>query len=374
MADYYNDLGISKNASSTEIKKAYKRIAQKNHPDKNPWNKSAEDKFKQASEAYEVLWDTQKRQQYDQFWQTANWWGGFWGGWGGFWGGFSAEDFDFSSFGDVFESFFWWGERQSSRRTRNTRGNDLETSINLTFEQSVKWIQKELKITKQEKCSHCHWDWGKDKKTCSTCHWSGQVIGEQHTPLWVMRVQRTCTSCKWEWTTFESKCSYCHGQWRIRESSKITVKIPGWIQDGSTMKVSSKGDVWIQNGTSWDLYLHINISSSKEFIRKWQDIFTEQKIHFLQALFWDEINIKTVHGAIKFKVPSWTQSDKMFRIKNYWMPVPHSEQKGNHYITIIVEIPTKLSKKEKELYSELAKESGLKITPQDDWFFWKMFG
>jgi len=371
MSDYYNNLNISKGASSDEIKKAYRKLAQKYHPDNNPGNQEAEEKFKKASEAYEVLSDPQKRAQYDQF--------GSVGGAGGFGGsgGFHAQDFDMGGFGDIFESFFGGGFSGSKPRRTSKRGADLETSISITFEQSVTGTTKELNVTKYEECDHCKGSGAESggKKTCPDCNGTGQVTKAHQTPLGAMRIQQTCSTCQGEGQIFEKKCNYCHGEGRVRKASKLKIKIPAGVDNGSTIRLSNKGESGRQGGQAGDLYIHVQVKPSNTFIRKGNDIYTQHEINYLQAILGDEINIKTVHGDIKLKIPAGTQPDKLFRIKNYGMPITNSttNEKGNHYVTIKVNIPKKLSKKEKGLVSELVKESGLKITPEETGFFEKLF-
>ncbi len=375
MKNYYEDLGISKGASPDEIKKAYRKMAQKYHPDKNSGNKEYEEKFKKASEAYEVLSDPQKRSQYDQFGSTASA-GGMGGGFGGT-QGFDAQDFDFGGIGDIFETFFGGGFSGGGARqkSQSKRGADLEAHVSITFEQSVTGITKELKVTKHEACERCKTLGGSGKKICSDCGGTGVVTKAQRTPLGTMRIQQACSTCGGTGHSFESVCERCHGEGRIRESSTIKVKIPSGINNNSTIRLSGKGEAGIRGGSHGDLYIHVSISPSKEFVRKDEDIYTENNIHVLQAILGDEIDVKTIYGSIKLRIPAGTQSEKMFRLKGYGMPFPNSpERKGNHYVKIKIETPEKLSRKEKELYGELVSEAGLNIKPDDKGFFESLWG
>lgn len=377
MADYYGDLGISKGATEAEIKKAYRKMAQKHHPDVNAGNKTSEEKFKKASEAYEVLSDTTKKSRYDQFGQTANGQGGSgFGGGGG--GGAGFNDFGGSDFMEDFMSSFFGGGggggRSRASRQRNTRGNDLETHIQITFEQSIHGVNKEIQVTKAEACDPCSGQGGSGKTTCNTCHGSGQVAKAQRTPLGVIQMRQECPDCHGAGKRFANICSICHGEGRTRKNSKIKVKIPAGVYDGANIRLSGQGDAGHQGGTPGDLYILISVSPSKDFIRKNNDIYSDQHIHILQAIFGDEIEIKTAHNPVKLKIPSGTQSEQVFRIKDHGAPVLQGHGKGMHYVKIIVDTPKKLSNKEGELYKQLADESGLNIKAEKKGFFdslWK---
>jgi len=368
--DFYDILGVSRGASESEIKKAYRKIAQKHHPDSNPGNKESEEKFKEASEAYETLSDPQKKSQYDQFGSAGP--GGFPGGGGG--GGFHGG----GDMNDIFESFFgggggFGGGGRSQQSTRSNRGSDLEADIHITFEQSVKGAVKELNVTKYDVCDPCKGEGGSGKSTCHQCHGTGQVTQVHNTPLGAMRMQQTCPACSGEGESISNKCSHCHGDGRIRKSSKMKVKIPAGISDGTTLRMTGSGDAGRQKGPGGDLYINVHVASDHSFIRKGDDIYNNHEVHMLQALLGDEVEVKTVHGPIKLKIPAGTQPEKMFRIKDYGMPIMNSSHKGNHYVTIKVQVPTKLSKREKELYAELVKESGLKVQAEEKGFFDGLF-
>ena len=364
--DFYSTLGVDRNASDQDIKKAYRKLAQKYHPDKNKGDKEAEKKFKEINEAYETLSDRQKRTFYDQFGSTQGP-----GGTSGF--NQNAQGFDFSSFGggfaDIFESFFSGGTGGGSSRRRSRgpiRGDDIEARIKITFEESVKGTSRELEITKADKCDHCN---GKGAEpgskiiTCKTCGGTGEIREVRQTILGQIATSRVCPECHGEGRIPEKKCSVCHGTTRKRVSEKVKVKIPAGISNDSTIRLSGKGEAGINGGPYGDLYLHITVTPGKDFVRSGDDIHTEQTIHLLQGVLGDEIDVKTVYGKVKLKIPAGTQSGKIFKLKGYGMPRLNTTQKGDHYLKILLDIPSKLSKKEKQLYAELAKEAKLDLKP-----------
>lgn len=369
---HYETLWVQKNASESEIKKAYRKLAAKYHPDRNAWNKEAEEKFKEVSNAYEVLSDPQKKWNYDNYWSAEG--SPFWWGWGGFWGGgYWSWWVDME---DIFSQFFWgwgwWRQRQSWPK----RGWDLETTITLTFEQSIKWMLKELNISKNSTCGSCNWVWAKnpnDIQTCWHCHWTGQIAKVQRTPLWNIQMQQTCPQCQWEWKIVKNKCWECYWEWRTEKQVSLKVKIPAWIYDWATIKLSWKWEAWAKWWPSWDLYVNIAIWKSRDFERDWDDLHTEINIHSIQAILWDIIKVKTIYWDVDLKIPAWTQFWKLFRIKEYGMPKLNSEAKWNLYVKIAINIPEKISEKEKKLYEEISKISDLNIEPQDKkkwfWFF-----
>lgn len=366
--DFYKILGIERNASEQEIKKAYRKLAQKYHPDKNKDDKEAESKFKEINEAYETLSDKKKKSFYDQFGQTQG--AGGRGGYSGF-EGFGAQGFDFSSFSgggggfaDIFESFFGGGGGSKTRKRGPIRGENIEARIKIKFEESVTGTERELEITKAEKCDHCKGtgaEPGSKINTCSICKGTGEVRQIRQTLLGQIATSRTCDNCNGEGKVPDQKCSVCHGTTRVRKKEKVKVKIPAGISTDSTIRLSGKGEAGINGGSYGDLYLHILVEPHKNFIRNGNDIHSEQGIHLLQGVLGDEINVKTIHGNVKLKIPAGTPSGKVFKLKSYGMPILNSEHKGDHYLKVVLDIPTKLTKKEKELYTELAKEAQVNL-------------
>lgn len=382
--DLYEILGVPKTASEQEIKKAYRKLALKYHPDKHKGDKEIEQKFKEINNAYEVLSDKQKRQNYDQF-GSADFRGGGGGGFGG------AQDFgggfDFSSFGgsggfggggfaDIFESFFGGQSRQSSRRKGPRPGNDIEFRLDLEFKEAAFGTEKELLVTKPVSCKHCSAtgaEPGSKSVTCKTCGGSGEIRQVRQTLFGQMATSRVCPECEGEGRTHERKCTVCGGATRIRREEKIKVKIPAGVDNDSTIRLSGKGEAGIFGGPAGDLYVHIRVAPSKKFARNGYDVHSEVHIHLLQAVLGDDINIETIREEVKLKIPAGTQSGKIFRLKEYGIEKLRGNGKGDHYVKIIVDTPVKLSRKEKDLYLQLAKESKIFGTDKDG-FFSKLMG
>lgn len=381
--DLYEVLGVAKTATDTEIKKAYRKLAQEHHPDKHKGDKEIEQKFKEINNAYEVLSDKQKRQNYDQFGSAD--FGGSSGGGAGFGG---AQDFgggfDFSSFqgggaggfADIFESFFGGQTRQSGKKRGPRQGNDIEFRMDLDFKEAAFGVEKELIVTKPASCKHCNAtgaEPGSKSVTCKTCNGAGEVRQVRQTLFGQMATSRPCPECEGEGRVHEKKCTVCGGATRIKREEKIKVKIPAGVDNDSTIRLSGKGEAGVYGGPAGDLYVHIRVAPSKKFARNGYDVHSEVHIHNLQAILGDEINIETIHEQIKLKIPSGTQSGKIFRLKEYGIEKLRGTGKGDHYVKIIVDIPTKLSRKEKDLYLQLAKET--KIFGSDkDGFFSKLMG
>ncbi|EKD63578.1 MAG: Chaperone protein dnaJ [uncultured bacterium] len=358
MRDLYEILGVQKGATDAEIKKAYRRLAQKHHPDLNKNNKDSESKFKEINQAYEVLSDKQKRGQYDSF--------GSVGGQPGMdFNGF--QNFDFGSFGggfsDIFETFFGGGFNPRSgkgggRRSTAIRGNDIEFGLKLRFEEAVFGCEKTLEIAKADICDICKGAGAEpDTKivTCSACNGAGQVRSVRQTILGQISTSRICSNCNGEGRVPEKKCHSCHGAMRTRQKSKITVRIPVGIDNGSIIKVTGKGEAGVHGGGYGDLYLNISVLPHQKFFRDGHTIKSIEEIDLLQAVLGDNIKVDTVHGQIDFKMPSGTQSEDVFTLKEYGV------KGGDHLVKICVKIPKKLSSKEKNLYMELAREKGFKL-------------
>ena len=363
--DYYKILGIERGASDAEIKKAFRAAARKYHPDQATGDKKeAEKKFKEVSEAYEVLGDKQKRAQYDQFGSAGPNFGG-----GG--GGFNASGFDFSGggfnfegggFGDIFETFFGGGGGRKPRGP--TRGANLELRLKVKFEEAIFGTTTEFKIDRLTKCENCKGNGGEPGakiSECKTCKGTGEVTTTRQTVFGAMQHRAVCPDCGGEGKTFEKKCHACHGTGRARKSEKLKVKVPAGVENGAVIRLAGQGEAGAKGGPAGDLFIHITVEASREFERRGAEVFSTQKISFIEAALGNEIAVKTVHGNVKLKIPAGTQSHTNFKIKNYGSPKLNSSEKGDHIVKIVVEVPKKLSRKEKELFEKLAAEGGVKI-------------
>ena len=365
--DYYEVLGVAKNASDDEIKKAFRRKAIELHPDKEGGDEA---KFKEINEAYEVLKDKQKRQRYDQF-GHAGVGGASGGGAGGgnpFSGGFGGFDgqnikFDFGGggdFGDIFSQFFGAGAQQA---TGPRRGRDVETNVTLTFEEAVFGVERELELSMDTECSHCKGttvEPGHDWKTCPTCKGSGQTIQAVNTIFGAIQQQTTCSTCRGRGKVPEKVCTVCGGKGTERGKEDLKVKIPAGIDDGATIRLRERGEA-IGGGARGDLYVNIRVKAHKKFTREADIILSEEHVSMVDAALGTEIDVETVDGMVRMKVPAGTQSGTDFKLSNHGVPHLRTTARGPHIVTVVVDTPTKLTKKQKELLESFkgAKKRGL---------------
>ena len=361
--DYYDVLGVDKSADATAIKKAYRKLAMKYHPDKNPGDKEAEEKFKEINEAYEVLSDETKRRNYDQFGHEGVNGQGF-GGAGGFGGqGFGGFDDIFGDiFGDMFGGGFSGGSRQ--RRRGPERGADIKQRVNISFEEAAFGKKVQVKINRSEECDQCHGSGAKpgtSKKTCPTCHGSGQVQSVQRTPFGNIASTRTCSTCNGEGEVIDSPCSKCHGKGSIRKTKTIEVDIPAGIDNGQMIKLGGQGELGTRGGPRGDLYIEVNVQSHPLFTRDGYDVYLEMPITFAQATLGDKIQVPTLDGKVEYEVPEGTKTGTVFRLKGKGIPKLKSNVRGDQYVKVTVEIPKKLNEKQKELVREFAKECGQEV-------------
>ncbi len=355
--DYYEILGVKKDASDDEIKKAFRKAAVKHHPDKEG---GSEEKFKEINEAYEVLKDHDKRQRYDQFGHAGV--GGNGGGFGGGnpfegFGGFGGQNvhFDFGGgdFGDIFSSFFGGGRSES----RQSKGRDIEVEVTIKFEEAIFGVKKDIKLTLEDNCDHCKGggaEPGHGFKTCSTCKGAGQVNQPINTIFGAINQTRTCPDCSGKGKTPEQNCSVCGGKGTHHTSQTIKLKIPAGISDGATIRLSGKGEA-IAGGEKGDLYVHINIKAHKKFTREGNLILSEEEIDMVDAALGTEIDVETVDGTITIKIPAGTQSGSDFKLSGHGVPSLRNDSRGAHIVSIIVKTPTRLSKKQKELLRDFKK-------------------
>lgn len=355
--DYYEVLGLQKGASDDEIKRAFRKLAVKYHPDRNQGNTEAEEKFKEINEAYQVLSDPEKKSRYDQFGSAAFDGSGGFGG-GGF-GGF--DGFDMGGFGDIFESFFGGGGGSSRRRNGPVRGNDIEYTITLTFEEAVFGAEKEISVTRSENCEHCHGSGaepGSSVKTCPKCGGSGQVRVQRQTPLGNFVSTSTCDQCGGSGKITEKPCNACRGNGNVRKTRKIKVNIPAGVDTGNVMPLRGQGEHGLRGGSPGDLYVRINVTPSKVFTRKGNDVYIDAHVSMAKAALGTEITVATVDGNVKYTVPAGTQSGTMFRLKGKGIQRVNSSGNGDQYVKVIVDIPKTLNERQKKALYDLMEASG----------------
>lgn len=356
--DYYEVLGVGKNASDDEIKKAFRKAAVKHHPDKEGGDEA---KFKEINEAYEVLKDKQKRQRYDQFGHAGvggSSSGGYGGGGNPFegFGGFNGQNvnFDFGEgLGDIFSQFFGGGSRQQAPR----RGRDVEVTMQLTFEEAVFGVEHKIEIDIEDVCSHCKGktaEPGYDMKTCSTCHGSGQQTKVMNTMFGAIQQTVVCDTCGGRGKVPEKVCSVCGGKGTERRKQSINLKVPAGIDDGATIRLSGRGEA-VSGGAKGDLYVNIRVKAHKKFTREGDIILSEEHVSMVDAALGAEVDVETVDGTITMKVPAGTQSGTDFKLSGHGVPHMNNDKRGPHIVSVIVDIPTKLTKKQKELLEEFSK-------------------
>ena len=366
--DYYEILGVNKNATDDELKKAYRKLAKKYHPDANLDDKAgAEAKFKEVNEAYENLSDPQKRRMYDQFGtvdpQGFGGAGGPFGGQGGYYS-YSSSDFgDFGDLGDIFSSFFGggFGGRASSgrRQTGPKKGADLNLAMDITFEQAFLGVEKEVIITRNDTCEVCHGSGSKpgtSKMKCTTCNGTGQVTQVQNTILGQMQTRRTCTTCHGTGEIIKEPCETCHGKGTIRKQPKIKVKIPAGIDDNQTVVLRGEGEPGEKGGAKGDLYITVRIKRHSIYTRKGNQVLCEVPITITQATLGAELEIPMVDGSKeKYKIPEGTQTGTKFTIRNKGFKSVNSSSVGDFVFTVTVQTPKRLSKEQRDLLTQLAK-------------------
>ncbi len=363
--DFYNVLGVSKNASAEEIKEAYKNLAKKFHPDVSK-EQNAEAKFKEVLEAYHVLSDNQKRTNYDRFGDAAEKFSGF-GGFGGQ-GGFSNMEFDF---GDIFSGFGGGGMgdlfkeafAQSRGRSGSQRGEDLATNMQITFEEAAFGAKKEIEIEIREICNKCNGDGTAKrdgKKTCHTCRGSGTQQSMQRTFFGTLATSTTCRTCSGTGQVITDPCEKCGGKKVVRAKKKITVNVPAGVNSGNNLRLRGLGNSGAKGGASGDLFVVIFVEPHKIFKRDKNDIFMEIPISFSEAALGAEIVAPTLRKPAKIKMPSGTQSGTIFRLKEQGIKGFESSKLGDQFVKVIINTPKSLSKKQKELFEELAKTDGKK--------------
>jgi molecular chaperone DnaJ len=347
--DYYEVLGVSKGTPVDEIKKAYRKVAIKYHPDKNPGNPEAEEKFKEAAEAYDVLSDDQKRSRYDQFGHEAAQ-----GGFGGGGGGFSNFEDIFSNFGDIFGGM--GGGGRSRRQAGPPDGADLQVKIPLTLKEIAEGVSKKIKIKRYRRCKSCSGEGGTGKQTCGTCKGSGQVRRVTQSLFGQMVNVAACPTCSGQGYTLQNSCKSCSGEGRIREENTIDIKIPAGVAEGQYIQLRGEGDVGPRGGAAGDIVAFIVEKEDDFFVRDGSDLHCEVKVAYTKLVLGGTQRVAAIDGQeIELKIDSGTQVNKQFRVSGKGLPAVNSSRKGDMYVKISVDVPEKINSKEKELFEELRR-------------------
>lgn len=361
--DYYEVLGVDKNASEDEIKKAYRKLAKKYHPDLNPGDKEAEEKFKEANEAYEVLSDAEKKAKYDRFGHAGvdpN----YGAGGAGYGGGFNGQGFDFD-LGDIFSNIFGGGFGGSGFGGGNPnapqRGSDTQTSVTISFEEAAKGCEREVQFSRIEVCDECHGSGaapGSSPKTCPECNGRGQVTSQQRTPFGVIQTQKACSRCGGKGTIIDNPCKKCRGAGRIRKPVKITVKIPAGIDDRQIINARGQGNKGINGGPAGDLRVAVNVRPHPIFERDGYNVWVEMHISFAAAALGCALQVPTLDGKVQYNVPAGTQSGDVFKLKGKGIQSLNNRGRGDELVRVIVDVPRNLNEKQKQLLRELDEALG----------------
>jgi len=366
--DFYEILEIKKTATKDEIKRSYRKLAMKYHPDRNSGDKEAEKKFKEINEAYQTLSDDNKRKQYDMFGKA--WWAGWF--WWGFGGGFWWVDVDL---GDIFSEFFGWWTRARQRKSASQRGEDIEEVITIDLKTSIYWGKQKISFNKMVSCEKCNWEWWSGKKSCSWCNGTGYKTYTQQSMFGVIQQTWTCDECNWTGESFEKVCESCNWKKRVSKKQEKTIEIPAGIDDGMIIKMEWEWNDGINTKVSGDLYLRFRVKLEEKWLkRKWLDLFYDLEIEVVEAVLWTtkEVSIPVI-GKRKIEIPAGTSHSTVLKIIGDWVKDVNYDTKWDLHINILIKIPKKLWKKEKELYIEIAKEKKINVN-NHKWIFEKLFG
>ena len=378
--DFYEVLGVSKDASADDIKKAYRKLARKYHPDLNKDNPEAAEKFKECSEAYSVLSDEQKRAQYDQFGMAAfeNGGPGGAGGFSGFdgFGGFGAGGFG-NGMEDIFDMFFGGagGRRGSQADKGPQRGGDLRFDLNLTFEEAAFGVEKEISLYRDETCDHCHGNGaepGSKVETCPDCHGTGQIRVVQNTVLGQMQTVRPCPKCHGEGKIVNDPCHECRGTGTVKKQKSLKVKVPAGVADGSRLRVANEGAAGAKGGSNGDLYVYLFVKPHKFFERDGNDVYCEVPINIVQASLGAEVEVPTLDGKVVMKVPEGTQPGRVMRLRGKGIPHLRGTGRGDQLVRIKVVVPTKLTERQKAVLRNFADVAKDNINPEEKSFLNKI--
>ena len=370
--DYYEVLGVDKNASDADIKRAYRKKAKENHPDLHPGDKECEARFKEANEAYEVLSNPDKKAKYDQF--------GFagvdpnYGGGAGYGGGFDGG-FDFGDLGDIFGSFFGGGfGGGQSRRNGPVRGETIRTSISISFEEAAFGCEKDVIISRTENCGECHGTGcanGTSAETCPDCHGSGTVQVRRQTPMGMFATTQTCPKCGGKGKIIKSPCEKCHGTGSERRSRTIKATIPAGIDNGQTISLRGQGNAGRNGGPAGDLHITVNVRPHEIFRREGNSVLCEAPITFIQAALGAEMEIPTIDGKVKYTVPEGTQSGTVFRLRGKGIPNLNGKGRGDQFVTVFVETPRNLNHEQREALKKFGDTLGESNYEERKGFFHK---
>ena len=369
--DYYEVLGVEKGASADEIKRAYRKAAMKYHPDRNPGDKTAEEKFKEVGEAYEVLSDDEKRARYDQYGFAGvdpNFGAGGAGYGGSYGGGFSG----FGDFGDIFSEFFGGGSSRGSAQNAPRRGENVMARLELTFEEAAFGCEKEVSSQRIENCAACNGSGSADGvvETCSQCGGRGQVRTTQNFMGMQMQSTTTCPRCNGRGKVIKTPCTTCKGKGKVRRTNKVNVKIPAGVDAGQSVRVRSEGCVGANGGPNGDLLVEIYIKKHPIFTREDRDVLCEVPISFTQAALGATIQVPTLDGKVDYEIPEGTQTGKEFILRDKGIPeVNNPRRRGSHRFTVVVETPTHLTKEQKDLLRQLDGTMVHNETPKIKKFF-----
>ena len=364
--DFYEILWVEKTASTEEIKKAYRKLAMQYHPDRNKWDKQAEEKFKEINKAYSILSDSQKRQQYDTYGKAWVWGNPFGGGFG-WW-----VDVDLW---DIFESFFGGGFGWRTRQQRTEFvWEDIEVRLNIDLKTSIFWWKETIKFNRRETCKTCHWEGGSWKKTCPKCDWKWVYTKTSQSIFWIISQTVTCDECGGSWEVFEKVCEDCHWQKRILQKAEYKLEIPAGIDNWMIIKIEGEWNAWVWTKVSWDLLVQFVVKTEEKWLKRdWVDLHFSTEIEIVEAVLWasKEISIPIIWKR-KIEIKAWTEHWSILKIHWDWVKYIDSDKKWDLLISISIKIPKKLSKKERWLFEEIAKERWVQVNSAG--FFEKIFG